>query len=197
MLHFSYIYLFTSMPIINHNKPVAPLCRLGDAHMGLMEIQQREAKGPATRGATNGGAGGALATPSKFAGLPSGFPLQDCPMLVILINVSTRERTPPSYLIFICTYFLTRHRILLFFSSNLFDNSIIKLEIIFLVCQPNIVSGPHMATPMKKFWRPSAVEPGLTWTQASSLTLHHRCPVTTLQLLFCVLLQLLFFKVIS
>lgn len=115
MLHFSYIYLFTSMPVINHNKPAAPLCRLGDAHMDLMEIQQLEAKGPAIRGATNGGPGGALATTSKFAGLPSGLPLQDCPMLVILIDVSTRERTTPSYLIFICTYLLTRHRILLFF----------------------------------------------------------------------------------
>lgn len=80
------------MPIINHNKPVAPLCRLGDAHIDRMEIQQLEAKGPASRGATNGGPGGALATPAKFAGLPSGLPLQDCPMLVILINVTTRER---------------------------------------------------------------------------------------------------------
>lgn len=74
-------------------------------------------------------------------------------MLVILINVSTRERTPPSYLIFICTYFLTRHRILLFF-PHIFQVTYVwqqhnKLEIIFLVCHPNI----FMATPMKEFWQ--------------------------------------------
>lgn len=53
---------------------MAPLCRLGDAHMGLMEIQQQEAKGPATRGATNGGAGGGTGHPLKICWSPQWLP---------------------------------------------------------------------------------------------------------------------------
>lgn len=42
-----------------------------------------------------------------------------------------------------------------FFSVKwpIFDNSIIKGEILFFACHPDIFSGPHMATPMKEFWR--------------------------------------------
>lgn len=46
-----------------------------------------------------------------------------------------------------------------------------KLEIQFLVCHPNIFSGPYLATPMQKFWRHPCLADVRVAYQAAQLTL--------------------------